>query len=66
MVKEILRLMNSDLNLEIQNQATYEIRHQYLSAAKARKMLDWYPLFSLETGLSKTITWYKNFLEANK
>ena len=63
-VKEIIRLMNSDLNLEIQNQATYEIRHQYLSAAKARKMLDWYPLFSLETGLIKTIAWYQNFLKA--
>ena len=42
--------------------ASNEIVHQYLSAAKARKELGWRPLFDLEGGLSRTIDWYKGFL----
>ena len=41
----------------------HEIRHQYLSAAKARTLLGWRPLFSLQQGLQRTIDWYKDFLE---
>ena len=37
-----------------------EIRTQYLSAKKARKMLGWKPKTNLEEGLQKTISWYKN------
>ncbi len=62
LVKMILRLMNSDLEPEVRNEATNEIRRQYLSAAKARSVLGWKPLFSLEEGLQRTIEWYKNFL----
>ena len=36
-----------------------EIKKQYLSIAKARKELGWYPKISLEEGLKKTIKWYK-------
>ena len=43
-----------------------EIRHQYLSAAKARRMLDWSPLFTLEQGLEQTIAWYREFLAVNE
>jgi CDP-glucose 4,6-dehydratase len=59
----ILRLMSSDLKPVIRNQVTNEIRHQYLSAAKARRLLNWAPLFSLEEGLRRTIAWYTAFLE---
>ena len=61
LVEQLLRLMNSDLKPEIRNEATNEIRHQYLSAAKAREMLGWQPLFTLDDGLSRTIDWYKAF-----
>jgi CDP-glucose 4,6-dehydratase len=45
----------------VRNEASNEIKHQYLSAAKARRMLAWEPLFDLEGGLDKTIKWYKEF-----
>ena len=60
--EKILVLMNSDLELDIRNQATNEIRHQYLSAARARRDLRWQPLFTLDEGLRKTIDWYRKFL----
>lgn len=63
LVEEILRLMNSSLRPRIMNEATNEIRHQYLSAAKARESLAWRPLFLLEDGLRETIRWYRDFLE---
>ena len=62
LVHRILELMESDLRPDIRNEASNEIRHQYLSAAKAREMLDWSPLFSLEQGLRRTIRWYQEFL----
>jgi CDP-glucose 4,6-dehydratase len=61
LVERILRLMGSDLKPEVRNEATNEIRHQYLSAAKARARLGWAPLFDLDTGLGRTIGWYKEF-----
>ena len=59
---KILGLMGSDLTPEVRNEASNEIKHQYLSAAKARRMLDWEPLFTLDGGLEKTIRWYTEFL----
>ena len=59
----ILNLMGSDLIPEIRNEASNEIRSQYLNAAKARQVLDWRPLFTLDEGLRKTISWYETFLE---
>jgi len=52
------------LTPEILNEASNEIRHQYLNAAKAREMLNWQPSFSLEQGLDATIAWYREFLQA--
>jgi len=61
LVKKILTLMESNLEPIIQNTAKNEIRHQYLSARKAREMLGWKPVYSLENGLKETIEWYKEF-----
>lgn len=60
-VRRILRLMASDLEPDLRNEATNEIRHQYLDSSKARQMLGWQPLFSLEEGLQRTIAWYRAF-----
>ncbi len=57
----ILRIMGSSLKPQILNHASNEIRSQYLNARKAKKMLGWRPLFSLEQGLEKTIEWYYEF-----
>lgn len=62
LVERILKLMGSDLKPEIRNEASNEIRCQYLSADKARRLLGWRPLFTLEEGLQRTIEWYRDFL----
>ncbi len=63
LVRRILELMDSDLEPDVRNEATNEIRHQYLSAAKAKSMLEWQPHFTLDEGLRRTIDWYKSFFE---
>ena len=60
-VDRILKAMNSDLNPDIRNEVSNEIRHQYLSAEKARRELHWKPMFDLDEGLQRTIDWYRNF-----
>jgi CDP-glucose 4,6-dehydratase len=60
-VMKILGLMNSPLEPDIRNEASNEIRRQTLSAAKARMMLGWSPLFSLDEALARTIDWYQEF-----
>lgn len=62
LVQNILGEMGSSVEPIIQNQASNEIRNQYLSADKARRLLSWQPLFTLEEGLRRTISWYKEFL----
>ena len=64
LVQQILSEMSSTLEPDVRNQANNEIRHQYLSAGKARKVLEWQPLYALGDGLSKTIAWYREFLTA--
>jgi len=62
-VKKILTLMNSTLEPELRNEVSNEILHQYLSAEKARQMLGWSPLFTLDQALVNTIEWYRGFLK---
>lgn len=61
-VDRILSVMKSDLQPDILGDATHEIREQYLTAAKARRVLGWTPQFDLGTGLQRTIDWYRKFL----
>lgn len=63
MSQTILQHMSSNLSLDIRNEASNEIRNQYLDATKAHQLLGWKPRHSLDTGLEKTITWYRNFFE---
>jgi CDP-glucose 4,6-dehydratase len=62
LVNRILRLMNSTLEPDVRNEASNEIRHQYLNAERARQMLKWKPLFTLDQGLEHTATWYREYL----
>jgi CDP-glucose 4,6-dehydratase len=64
LVDMILHKMKSSLRPEVLNQASNEIRHQFLSAERARTMLNWRPQFTLESGLDPTLAWYREFLGA--
>jgi CDP-glucose 4,6-dehydratase len=61
-VERISKTMRSSLKPVILNEASNEIREQYLSSAKARKLLKWKPLVTLDEGLSRTVSWYRDFL----
>lgn len=61
LVGRILRMMDSDLAPEVRNEASHEILHQYLSAAKARRLLGWSPHFHLDDALAETIAWYRSY-----
>ena len=63
LVNLILKLMGrEDIQPKILDQVKGEIRHQYLDSTKARRVLGWKPLFTLEQGLGETIEWYRRFL----
>lgn len=61
--KEISALAESSIPApKILNQAKYEIRDQYLSSKKARKILGWRAAYRLKDGLKETIAWYKDHI----
>jgi CDP-glucose 4,6-dehydratase len=59
--KTILQRMKSPLEPDVRAEARNEIQHQWLSAAKARRVLGWAPQFTLDEGLDRTIAWYREF-----
>jgi CDP-glucose 4,6-dehydratase len=61
LVTRILAVMGSGLEPDIRNEASNEIRDQYLDAAKARAMLGWSPVSTLDAGLQATVDWYKGY-----
>ncbi len=63
LARRIVSRMGSTLEPDVRSEATHEIQHQWLSAAKARRELQWAPLFSLDEGLDRTIAWYREFLQ---
>lgn len=62
LVQKIASLMGSALRPEVRNEACHEIHHQYLNSSKAKAMLDWKPLFTLDQGLLRTVEWYREYL----
>jgi CDP-glucose 4,6-dehydratase len=64
LVNLIIKFFNkNNLKPVILNNASNEIPKQYLSAKKASEALNWRPIFTLEDGLKKTISWYENLLK---
>jgi len=63
LLKEISKFnfRGNELKYKIMNTAKYEIKEQYLSAAKARRVLGWKPRHSLDEGLKKTTEWYAEY-----
>jgi CDP-glucose 4,6-dehydratase len=62
LVRRVLDAMQSDLEPVVLNEASNEIRLQFLSAAHARRTLPWSPLFTLDEGMRRTVAWYEEFL----
>ncbi|HCJ10902.1 MAG TPA: sugar dehydratase [Clostridiales bacterium] len=60
----LLRVLMGRLDLEpvVQGGAPAEIERQSLSAEKARRVLGWSPVYSLEEGLQETVAWYREHL----
>ena len=63
-VDKVLKVMDSDLKPKILNQASNEIKKQYLSSKKAKKLLNWNPSYTMEESLEKTVNWYKMLFNA--
>jgi CDP-glucose 4,6-dehydratase len=63
LVRKVLAMMGrTDLEPIILNQASAEIREQFMSSEKVRTTLGWYPRHNLEQGLEETIEWYRSHL----
>lgn len=64
LVNSITAVMGKNgIEPEILNQASNEIREQYLDSTRAREELGWTPGHTMEQGLDKTVQWYVKFLE---
>lgn len=64
LTRTLLRLCHrEDLEPILLNEADHEIRHQYLSGEKARRVLGWKPATPFEVGLSETVGWYRAYFK---
>jgi CDP-glucose 4,6-dehydratase len=63
LVEKIRAAMNSDLQPEVRNEASNEIREQFLDATEAREQLGWKAQHNIDDGLEKTIAWYRTFFQ---
>lgn len=59
------RGMRYPLHPEIRNTAVGEIKNQFLSSSKAKRILKWKPRYTLQQGLAETIQWYKKYFQTN-
>jgi CDP-glucose 4,6-dehydratase len=62
LVERILTVMGSTLRPDVRNEASNEIRHQYLDSTKARTMLGWTPAYDFDGSLRETVSWYEGYL----
>lgn len=62
LVLKIIELAGKKIKVKTEKQPeerSNEIKRQYVSIAKAKRELGWYPKVTLDEGLSKTIKWYQ-------
>jgi len=64
-VEKVSKVMNKKIDVKVLDKAKNEIRDQYLSSEKAKKVLNWEAKHSFEEGVKKTIDWYKKYFEVN-
>jgi CDP-glucose 4,6-dehydratase len=65
MVNLVLQRMDSPLQPLVLNEASNEIKNQFLCAEKARRMLRWGPSWDTDDALSETIRWYGDYFTAS-
>lgn len=58
-IRHIMKCGN--VKVTVLDNAKGEIRNQYLSSEKARRILGWAPDYTLEEGLKETVDWYLSF-----
>ena len=64
MVAKILEVMGSDLQPDVRNEASHEIRDQHLDSTRAKEVLGWRPAFTLDSSLRETVAWYERYFAA--
>lgn len=62
LIKKICRLMSIEENYMVLNKSKKEIKNLKLSYNKIKKEINWKPTVTINQGLIKTISWYKNNL----
>jgi CDP-glucose 4,6-dehydratase len=62
LVEMLQAATGTELEPDIRGTARHEIFHQYLSAAKARKMLGWEPRYTMQEAIAETVDWYRSVL----
>lgn len=61
-IEKIIELSGKKFKIEkIEDERDFEIKVQYSSWKKAKKVLNWDPQFSISDGLSETLNWYKKY-----
>lgn len=63
LVVRILGIMEKSLKPKVLCETKNEIKDQYLSIDKARRVLGWKPRYGLDAGLKRTIGWYADYFK---
>jgi CDP-glucose 4,6-dehydratase len=66
LVKMIYELAEKEPKYKILNEAQCEIKYQYLSSNKAKRVLGWKPEYNLRDGLKKTVRAYQKWFTIRK
>ena len=59
--RQVIKISGKPLEPQVLNEADNEIPEQYLDSEKIRRAIDWTPKFDLESGLMRTMKWYRDF-----
>jgi CDP-glucose 4,6-dehydratase len=63
-IDKILQNTSEEIVLEkVKEERVSEIKSQYVSFKKAKRILSWEPAFTFEEGLKKTMLWYKKYFK---
>jgi len=64
LVKQVQNII--DIKYEVKSEIELETNYLTLDSTKARKMLNWKPLYNIDRTVSETMRWYKEYITNNK